>query len=70
MTDAGVWIAIAAALSLVAAIRVFNRLIRARNQCNNAWSSVEVNLKKRQDLIPNVVQAVKGHADHERIVMA
>jgi LemA protein len=44
---------------------VFNHLIRTRNQCSNAWASAEVNLKKRHELIPNVVQAVQGYINHE-----
>jgi LemA protein len=70
MSNAGTWLlAIVAVSSLVMAIRVFNRLIRARNQCDNAWASADVNLKKRHDLIPNVVQAAKGYADHERTLL-
>ena len=47
-------------------ISLYNGLIRARNEVKNAWSSIDVQLKRRHDLIPNVVEAVKGYAAHER----
>jgi LemA protein len=47
-------------------IATYNKLIRRRNQVENAWSQVEVQLKRRHDLIPNLVEAVKGYAGHER----
>ncbi|MFA6522358.1 MAG: LemA family protein [Patescibacteria group bacterium] len=46
-------------------IVVFNGLIRARNRVDEAWSDIEVQLKRRYDLIPNIVNAVKGYAKHE-----
>jgi LemA protein len=52
------------------AIRIFNRLVRARNACGNAWSGAETNLKKRHDLIPNLVKVVAAYADHEESVLA
>ena len=45
---------------------LYNRLVRHRNRCDNAWAQVEVQLKRRRDLIPNLVEAVKGYAAHER----
>jgi LemA protein len=45
---------------------LYNRLIRDRNDVKNAWSAIEVQLKRRHDLIPNIVEAVKGYASHER----
>ena len=48
------------------AIAVYNGLIRLRNTCDNAWSDVDVQLKKRYDLIPNLVETVKGYASHEK----
>jgi len=59
----------AGALIGVAFVRVFNRLVAARNACLNALGSVEVNLKKRHDLVPNLVRVVRGYADHEREVL-
>lgn len=45
---------------------IFNRLIRLRNQVNNAWSQIDVQLQRRYDLIPNLVEAVKGYMSYER----
>jgi len=44
---------------------VFNGLVKARNHVDEAWSDIEVQLKRRYDLIPNIVEAVKGYAKHE-----
>ncbi len=44
----------------------FNTLVRLRNRTENAWSQVEVQLKRRHDLIPNLVETVKGYAAHEQ----
>lgn len=49
-------------------IFIFNRLIALRNQAQEAWSDIDVQLKRRYDLIPNLVQVVKGYAKHERAV--
>lgn len=51
---------------LVWTIALFNGLIRLRNTSNNAWSDIDVHLKKRHDLVPNLVEVVKGYAKHER----
>ena len=48
------------------AVALFNRLVRRRNRVDNAWAQVEVQLKRRWDLIPNLVETVKGYAAHER----
>jgi len=53
---------------IVAAIGIYNGLIVLRNRCENAWSQVDVQLRRRYDLIPNVVETVKGYAKHEREV--
>ncbi|MDA0207891.1 MAG: LemA family protein [bacterium] len=57
-------------LALIAAwlISVYNGLIRLRNRVDEAWSDIEVQLKRRYDLIPNLVNAVKGYAKHEESV--
>jgi LemA protein len=47
-------------------ISLYNGLIRTRNEVKNAWSSIDVQLKRRHDLIPNLIEAVKGYASHER----
>jgi LemA protein len=47
-------------------IGVYNALVRARNAVKNAWSQIDVQLKRRHDLIPNLVETVKGYAGHEK----
>jgi LemA protein len=47
-------------------IFAFNRLVRLRNETEAGWSNIDVQLKRRNDLIPNLVEAVKGYAEHER----
>jgi LemA protein len=46
----------------------YNRLVRLRNRIENAWSQIDVQLKRRYDLIPNLIETVKGYAAHEREV--
>ena len=48
------------------AIFIYNRLITLRNRAKEAWSDIDVQLKRRYNLIPNLVEAVKGYAGHER----
>src|SRR6478736_341354 len=61
-------IIIVALLLLVGLIYVLarNGIIRLRNQCDEAWSGIDVQLKRRHDLIPNLVESVKGYAAHEQ----
>lgn len=47
-------------------ISIYNALIRLRNQVKNAWSQIDVQLKRRHDLIPNLIETVKGYMTHER----
>jgi len=47
-------------------VAMFNKLVRLRNRAANAWAQVDVQLRKRYDLIPNLVETVKGYAAHER----
>ena len=56
------------AVVIIAAVGIYNGLIVLRNRCENAWSQVDVQLKRRYDLIPNLVETVKGYAKHEREV--
>ncbi len=65
--SAGGWIALAVAVALVLfAIAVYNRLVVLRNRFKNAFSQIDVQLKRRYDLIPNLVESVKGYLQHER----
>ncbi|RDI76157.1 hypothetical protein Gocc_0576 [Gaiella occulta] len=67
MTAALVAIGVVVAL-LVVAVVLFNRLVRLRNEVDTGWSNIDVQLKRRNDLIPNLVESVKGYAAHERDV--
>ncbi len=51
---------------VVGAVWLFNRLVRRRNQVRNAWSDVDVQLQRRHDLVPMLVESVKGYASHEQ----
>ena len=61
------WILIGVVVLLVLAlIALYNRLVQFRNRVDNAWAQIDVQLKRRWDLIPNLVETVKGYAAHER----
>ena len=47
-------------------VQIYNSLVRLRNQVKNAWSQFDVQLKRRHDLIPNLIETVKGYMTHER----
>ena len=51
---------------IVVVIAMYNGLVRLKVQCDNAWSDIDVQLKRRYDLIPNLVETVKGYAGHEK----
>jgi LemA protein len=53
-------------LVIIFVIGIYNSLVRLRVQCDNAWSDIDVQLKRRYDLIPNLVETVKGYAGHEK----
>lgn len=57
---------IAIAVVVLWVVFTFNSLIRGKNRVHEAWSDIEVQLKRRYDLIPNIVEAVKGYMSHER----
>jgi len=61
------WIVLAALVALAGvAVVIFNRLVRQRNLMREAWSGIDVQLRRRSDLIPNLVEVVKAYAAHER----
>ncbi len=63
----GLWILISIVVLIVLyLIFTFNRLIVLKNRINNAWAQIDVQLKRRFDLIPNLVETVKGYAKHEK----
>jgi LemA protein len=62
----GIVIAAVAVLMLLFLVSMYNGLVRKRNRSENAWAQVDVQLKRRHDLIPNLVETVKGYAAHER----
>jgi LemA protein len=64
-----IWLIILLAIVLilvVALVLFYNNLVRLRNRVDNAWAQIEVQLKRRWDLIPNLLETVKGYAAHER----
>jgi LemA protein len=62
----GAWIAGLIVLLLVGMVWIYNRLVTLRNRVKNAWSQIDVQLKRRHELIPNLVESVKGYMSHER----
>lgn len=61
------WIVLGAVVLIVfIVVGMYNGLIRLKVQCDNAWSDIDVQLKRRYDLIPNLVETVKGYAAHEK----
>ena len=62
----GIVIGVIVLVLIVWVFGAYNGLVKLRNQTKNAWSQIDVQLKRRHDLIPNLVEAVKGYAAHER----
>jgi len=65
MSSLWVILGVIAALAIFI-IGIYNRLVALRQTCNQAWSDIEVQLKQRQDLVPQLVNTVKGYAAHEK----
>jgi LemA protein len=53
-------------LAIFVIVGMYNGLVRLKVQCDNAWADIDVQLKRRYDLIPNLVETVKGYASHEK----
>ena len=62
-------IAIFVVILVVYVVLTYNRLVTLRNRVKNAWAQIDVQLKRRYDLIPNLVETVKGYAKHEKTVL-
>ncbi len=62
----GIWILVAIGLIVFGAIAMYNGLVSLRRQTQNAWAQIDVQLKRRYDLIPNLVETVKGMMSHEK----
>lgn len=56
------------AILIVSIISIYNKLVKLRNMVKSSWSDIDVQLKKRFDLVPNLVETVKGYASHEKTV--
>jgi LemA protein len=63
-----IWIAliVIVAIILLAGVVIFNKLVRLRQNVKESWSAIDTELKRRYDLVPNLVETVKGYAGHER----
>ena len=62
----GIILGAVAAVLLLFLVLTFNRLVRLRNEAKTGWANIDVQLRRRADLVPNLVEAVKGYAAHER----
>ncbi len=60
------WLLVALVVLAGLAIALYNSLVRLKVQSGNAWADIDVQLKRRYDLVPNLVETVKGYAGHER----
>jgi LemA protein len=66
VTAALIVLAVVVVVVLVVSVLTYNGLVRRRNQVDSAWSQMDVQRRRRYDLIPNLVETVKGHASHEQ----
>ena len=65
-----IWILLIIVVALgVTVIGMYNKLVSMRNEVKNAWSGIDVQLKRRYDLIPNLVETAKGYMSHEKTVL-
>ena len=62
-------VVVVVATVLLALVLLYNSLVGRRNEVDNAWSQIDVQLKRRLDLIPNLVETVKGYAAHEKATL-
>lgn len=60
-----IYVLLGLALLVVFVVAIYNGLIRLRNKCEEGWADIDTQLKRRYDLIPNLVETVKGYASHE-----
>jgi LemA protein len=60
-----IWILVILAIIILAGVAIYNGLISLRNQVDEAWSDIDVQLKRRYDLIPNLLETVKGYKEYE-----
>jgi len=63
-------IVVAMGMALLAVVAIFNRLVLLRQMVRESWSGIDVQLKRRHDLIPNLIETVKGYMAHEQKVLA
>jgi len=61
-----IFLAVLIVLGFIILIAVYNSFVSLKNRVDNAWSQIDVQLKKRHDLVPNLVETVKGYAAHEK----
>lgn len=66
---AGIILLIVVVILVIVFIGIYNTLVRLRKRCDNGWSQIDVQLKRRYDLIPNLVETAKGYLKHEREVL-
>lgn len=65
--DLWIWIVLGVVVVIILfIIGIYNALVRLKNQVKNSWAQIDVQLKRRNDLIPNLIETVKGYAKHEK----